>query len=308
MIEWDQVGRLSFDRIVNALLPRIYANADRVEVIDGRGGDGGRDVVVVQGDRLRIFQLKYFPEGFSTSHRKRRSQIERSFQAAMSHAPYEWTLVVPCGLTPGERDFVQRLGKGLEVRISIADRPKLDGWLAACPDVEASVTRDQFLERAVIFRQETAGLLDGQRDLAERVRNLGHVVDGLDDHWTIDFARSGNRVTRALRAKHPHAQQLSPISCELELAIGTDRHDLAAVVERSFGFGTSETVTLPPEVVDRWRLIGPPWLSETRERIEVTWQPLTHTPRSDAPVRLRFLDRKGMHVATHEGVVRHRQR
>lgn len=302
MIEWEQIGRSRFERIVNALLPRIYSGA---EVTDGRGGDGGRDAVVVQGDRVRIFQLKYFPDGFSASQRGRRSQIKRSFETAMQHGPYEWTLVVPCELTPGERDFVMNLGNSGGVRVSVVDRPRLDGWMATCPDLEASVTRDQFVEKAAILNQEKVWLLGGPGDLDERVRNLGYVVDGMDDHWTIDFARSGDDVMRRLRAKHSRAQELSPITCELQFTLGQDQHDLATAVERSFGFGTSEVISLPPEVVDRWRLVGPPWLSETREHVAVTLRPTQHTPRREAPVNLEFFDHRGKPVAAHEGVVRH---
>ena len=60
---------------------------------------GGIDVEVVTNDgRRRIFQLKYFPGGFSGGWGdSRRSQITKSFKKALEHSPDEWTLVVPCG-------------------------------------------------------------------------------------------------------------------------------------------------------------------------------------------------------------------
>lgn len=50
-IEWQHIGEECFNRIVEALLTRIYHQppASTVKVIDGRGGDGGIDVAVYVG-------------------------------------------------------------------------------------------------------------------------------------------------------------------------------------------------------------------------------------------------------------------
>ncbi|MFE9322648.1 hypothetical protein ACIHDR_23680 [Nocardia sp. NPDC052278] len=47
------------------LITRRYRHADSVIAVNGRGGDGGIDLEVRQGVRVRIFQLKYLPEAFS---------------------------------------------------------------------------------------------------------------------------------------------------------------------------------------------------------------------------------------------------
>ncbi|WND15869.1 hypothetical protein [Streptomyces violaceus] len=39
---------------------------------------------------------------------------------------------------------------------------------------------------------------------------LGRQADGLDDHWTVDFARQGKTVVHTPRAKHPRAHEVSP--------------------------------------------------------------------------------------------------
>lgn len=59
-IEWERIGQEDFDRMVETLVQRLYQDSSTVEVIDGRGGDGGRDIVVRQGSRIRIFQLNTF--------------------------------------------------------------------------------------------------------------------------------------------------------------------------------------------------------------------------------------------------------
>ncbi|MEU6346836.1 hypothetical protein ABZ883_38495 [Streptomyces sp. NPDC046977] len=177
-IEWDRIGQPVFDRIVEALVHRLYDQTAQVRAVNGRGGDGGIDIEVRSGSRLRIYQLKYYVDGFPTSIKGRRASIKRSFARAMAHHPYEWVLVVPCTLSPGERAFVEELAAGRGVETRVMDRAELDDRMAAHSDLEASFTRDPLLEAAKIYGQEKAFLMGGDRDLGERVTALGTVVDG----------------------------------------------------------------------------------------------------------------------------------
>lgn len=52
----------------------------------------------------------------------------------MDHDPFEWLLVVPRTLTPGERAFVMGLGEGRDVKVTVMDRAALDDRLAAHTD------------------------------------------------------------------------------------------------------------------------------------------------------------------------------
>ncbi|MCD9899667.1 hypothetical protein LUR56_05120 [Streptomyces sp. MT29] len=81
--EWDRISQSHFDRVVEALVHRLYSETAEVRAVNGRGGDGGRDIDVVQGGRLRIYQLKYFPDGLQG--RGRRPSIKKSFKRAMEH-------------------------------------------------------------------------------------------------------------------------------------------------------------------------------------------------------------------------------
>lgn len=107
-IEWDCIGQPAFDRLVEALLHRMFDDSGQVVVVNGRGGDGGIDVQVTGDAGLRIFQLKYHPDGFPGSLKGRRTAIKKSFRRTMAHRPVEWTLVVPCTLTVSERAFVDK--------------------------------------------------------------------------------------------------------------------------------------------------------------------------------------------------------
>ncbi|MFI7236963.1 hypothetical protein [Streptomyces cyaneofuscatus] len=51
-IEWDRIGQPGFDRIVEALVHRMYDAAASVEAVNGRGGDAGIDIKVTSGSRV----------------------------------------------------------------------------------------------------------------------------------------------------------------------------------------------------------------------------------------------------------------
>ncbi|MDX3357667.1 hypothetical protein PV703_31110 [Streptomyces sp. ME01-24h] len=301
-IEWDRIGQPEFDRVVEALVHRLYDQTARVRAVNGRGGDGGIDIEVVSGGRLRIFQLKYYPDGFpASSFKGRQTSIKKSFARAMAHTPYEWVLAVPCTLGPGEQAFVDGLAAGRGVRVRVMDRAELDDRMAAHPDLVDFFTRDQLMEKAKVFSQEKAVLLGGERDLAERVAALGAVADGLDDNWTVDFSRSGDMVVQTLRAKHPRAHKVSPITLELKGRPGGMDEDLTATLTRTLGFGLAEQVVLPAEAIASLTVNGPQWLAKTLTDVQVTWRPAGPLPGAGAPAELAFHDEAGATVASFAG-------
>lgn len=267
-IEWRHIGQERFDHAVESLIYRRFKDAGTVTVPDGRGGDGGIDVelVTTEGKR-RIFQLKYFPEGFSSgSSRSRRPQIKKSFNAAQVHEPDEWTLVVPRNLTPGERKFIESLSPGTEPPlISIIGRSVLDDWMTDDPELEEYLHRDanSTLERmARTYNQERAALLSGMSDIAARVRGLGSIVDGADPDWTVDFSRISGLEIYAIRPQHAGASARSPIGFSVEThPLGDEHAALRGHIERGFGYGTSEPIVIPCEVVKSVAFTGPGFIA-----------------------------------------------
>ncbi|MEU5709866.1 hypothetical protein [Streptomyces flaveolus] len=303
-VEWDRVGQPGFDRIVEALVHRMYDASASVEAVNGRGGDDGIDIKVTHGSRVRIFQLKYYPDGFpTTSHKGRRKSIKQSFARAMGHGPWEWVLVVPCTLTTAEREFVTSLAAGQAVRVGVWDRAKLDGLLATHADLEASFTRDQLYDAARVYGQERALLMDGVRDVSARVTALGQQVDGLDDHWTVDFARQGETVVHTLRGKHPRAHEVSPITLTLT-GSGPLTPDAAQAVRRSLGYGMPEEVVLPREAVESLTVSGPEWLSGTHRDVEVRWRPADKVSLAETAVEVVFLNGEQV-TASYPGTLTH---
>ncbi|MGW0818271.1 hypothetical protein ACWD00_34560 [Streptomyces viridiviolaceus] len=131
--------------------------------------------------------------------------------------------------------------------------------------------------------------------MSARVSALGRQADGLDEHWTVDFARQGETVVHALRAKHPRAHEVSPIKITLA-GSGPPAPDLAQAVRRSLGFGLQEEVVLPREAVESLTVSGPAWLSGVHRDVEVRWQPAETAALAETAVEVVFLD--GEHVTT----------
>jgi hypothetical protein len=262
-IDWDHLTQAQFDRIVEALIQRLYNEAGTdVVVYDGRGGDGGRDIVVRIGRRALLFQLKYFRDGFSGERRSRRRQIRESFETAVAmHSPTAWFLVIPTNPTPGEEEFVNELAASVPgLKVKIRGRSFLDERLAAHPDLLGYLERDWLREAARDYGREQSILSGGLRDLTERHRALDAVAATLDPYWRVDTSTHGGVVKHRLRAEHPRAHELSPIKITLATRLGTEHAAITAAIRRSLGFGTNESVTLPPETVHSLTMSGPAWL------------------------------------------------
>lgn len=125
-INWAHISEQDFNQLVEVLLIKMHATFPyRVDVIRGAGGDTGIDVVVwLEGRAVRIYQLKYFPEGFTGEFRKgRRPQVKDSFDTAWkNHTPSEWILVMPPDPHINERNYVAGLAEGKEVDVEIWGR------------------------------------------------------------------------------------------------------------------------------------------------------------------------------------------
>ncbi|MGW5440436.1 hypothetical protein [Nocardia asteroides] len=315
-IDWHTIGQEHFDRIVEALINHKYRGAD-VEVIalDGRGGDGGVDIEVRQDGRVIIFQLKYFPEGFSGGWKTRRTQIKRSFAKLVKTRTVdktctvdEWVLVVPRNLTPGEHAFVTGLGKTVTTPSTRPlGRKDLDDLLIEFPEVDRWAQRtvhSELRDNAVIYNRERDNLLSSD-DLPTRVAELGALVDSADPDWTFDFARHGDTVTQILRAQHPNAAQVNPVHFHVRGKFGPEHTELAAQFERRIRFGTGERLVLPPQVVTEVDITGPDHIARHFDSSQVVIDVVGAAPGVGRRMELRLSDETGKLVTSHEGVITH---
>ena len=91
-VRWEDLDSQIYEDMGSVLLSRLHPDAQR---IDGSGGDGGRDVQIVndQDDKtLYAFELKSFTGRMDPS---RRQQVSNSLKRAADLKPVGWTLVVP---------------------------------------------------------------------------------------------------------------------------------------------------------------------------------------------------------------------
>lgn len=305
-IDWDHLSQPEFDLRVEALLCRLYSGPDDdVRVYDGRGGDGGRDVVVRQGQRLRIFQLKYFRDGFGTERRAQRRQITNSFHEAMAHHPDEWILVIPTNPTPGEERFVHELGADHpNLKIRILGRAELDNWFARHVGLADYFNRDQLQEAAKIFQQEQATLAGGLADLTARNRALARIADTLDPHWAVRTVVDGDEVVHRIQAKHPHSHVVSPITLTVsDDAFDPEHTDLRPVLRRVIGFGTAERLILPPEITRNLTYTGPSWLPAPSGHLEIKAIPAELATDREVTARLTALASDGHPAVSFQGKV-----
>ena len=111
-IRWEELEPQGYEDMVSVLLSRLHPDAQR---IDGKGGDGGRDVQIVHGQDDQImdaFELKSFTGRITPS---RRTQTARSLERAATLDPARWSLVVPIDPTPDEDCWFRQLGEKIQL-------------------------------------------------------------------------------------------------------------------------------------------------------------------------------------------------
>lgn len=307
-IDWANLGQPEFDRTVEALVRHRFG--EKVRAVNGRGGDDGIDIVItLDNECLRILQLKFYPEGFSSVWGQRRAAISKSFQTAKKHCPVEWTLVVPCLCTNPEHQYVANLNGGkVPPKITIIDRDDLDAWMADAPAIDKYVQRtatSELREMARDFGQEQAALLGGVPDLVARVRNLGSLVNAVDLDWAVDFAQRDETTEVAIRPRHADAARLSPIGFTVEIDELGDQHaELERQLQRDVGYATSRGIRLPRDVVRSVRFDGPDFIAGDYPPGTVEIGSVPSGPGVGQLLQLRAMHEDAV-IASYEGRITH---
>ena len=77
-IRWEEIERQRYEDMGSVLLSRLHPDAQR---IDGKGGDGGRDVQIVHGQDDQItdaFELKSFTGRMTPSRRTQTAPLPKA--------------------------------------------------------------------------------------------------------------------------------------------------------------------------------------------------------------------------------------
>ena len=175
-IRWHDFEPQGYEDMVSALLSRLNPDAQR---IDGKGGDGGRDVQIVhkQTDKITdAFELKSFTGRMTTS---RRRQVARSLKRAAALEPRQWTLVVPIDPTPGEERWFRKLGKEYPFPTGWAGKTWLDEKVSAFPDIRRYFVEgasDEVIRLLRELREERAAVTD-VRDAVGRLTDAARASE-----------------------------------------------------------------------------------------------------------------------------------
>ena len=265
-VDWPSLGRETFERFVEALLHRKHNCHKTTWSPDDTGGDGGRDVIVEEGGKKLIYQIKYFTDGLTSKPASRKQQIKRSFASALKHAPDQWILVFPSKINDAMKDYIESLPNRDEFRdtnapdvsISFLDRPRLDSLIAANPDLINRLEREDpyLLRQAEVYNQERAVLLNGQPDLIERIGSLARLADDLNEDWGVSIAAENGHIALSPYPKHAQASASSPIAQEVTLDIPRD-NPLFKKVKEHFKFGARGDYSIPGEYVKFGKYTGP---------------------------------------------------
>ncbi|WP_062464207.1 hypothetical protein [Demequina soli] len=277
-IDWQKISNRDFDDLVEALLVREFTGAGLVaQALDGRGGDGGIDVDIRARSTdqvIHVYQLKYFPEGFSAGFAPRRRQIKKSLKTAIDEVGMPaWTLVTPRKVTGSERKAVRKMRDGARVEVRFMGPPELDGLLSKHPDIEARFALDREVEILRAVNRESAALAR-PRDLADELGHLRAKLDARSEYWGTSFAvdARGNTV-ETLYAKRSDAQEREPLTLSATLEFGEADATVREAFEVAMKFGALEEVTLPPHVVKSFDRQGPGWFAGTERNAEVRISP-----------------------------------
>ena len=186
-IQWNEFEPTGYEDMVSVLLSRLYSSAQR---IDGKGGDGGRDVQLVSvqdGEIINAFELKSFT-GRMTSSRRR--QVKRSLKRAVALGPTQWTLVVPIDPTPNEDDWFRQLGKDYGLPMEWLGKTWLDEKMSAFPDIRRYFlegAKDEVYRLLKELREEQARITD-IHDAVGRARTLRERLNEIDPHYRYEIA------------------------------------------------------------------------------------------------------------------------
>lgn len=278
-VRWDNFEPQGYEDMVSVLLSRLYPDAQR---IDGRGGDGGRDVKIVSpldGHVIDEFELKSFTGRMNST---RRRQVERSLHTVAASVPPRWTLVVPIDPTPSELNWFDRLRAGYPFPIRWNGKTWLDEKMSEFPDIHRYFVDGAEAEvlRLLLELNKEEAIVPDVPSAAGRLRRLAVRLNEIDPYYRYELAtgpeaveyRPPNVVLSVgcedvrvdVYPKFLGAVQQRPVSFSVTVAVEPD--DL--VLQNSLDFGLEATI--PSHRVSSVTVDAPGGLGGTFTEAELT--------------------------------------
>ncbi len=235
-VPWEHLPEPQYAELVSRLLVRLFP---RAEVIDGSGGDGGRDVQVRHANRLSIYELKSFT-GRLGRKPDRRKQVEKSLAQAAKLNPRAWYLVVPINPNPPELEWFDKLKKKYRFIREWHGRTWLNTQLDAHPDIVRGVLRtinDELLDAIREHRAERDTLSGGIPDLVSRVEALSRRAEEMSPDYLVEAATVNGGTAVTVRARPGAQPPPITITGEFRFPATPEGHETRQLVEDAFAYG-----------------------------------------------------------------------
>ena len=252
-MRWEDLEPQKYENMVSVLLSRLHPDSQR---IDGKGGDGGRDVQIVHtgdGSIADAFELKSFT-GWTDS--RRRPQVKRSLDRAAALGLTRWTLVVPIDPTPDELKWFHKLGMDYCFPLEWRGRTWLDEKMARFPDIRryyVEGVKDEVYQLLLKPGEEQARVTSVP-DVVKRLGPLRGQLNEIDPHYIYELAAGTEATNRwpsdvvfSVRLgdvrvdaypKYPGAGRDRPVSISAVVAFGPEDQ---AILE-PLGYGLEATI------------------------------------------------------------------
>ena len=302
---WQTCGQPKFDEAVEMLLvARHQADPSQgvATAIDGRGGDEGIDVDVVRPDETVsvIYQLKYFPEGFSGGYAKvRRAQIRKSFTAAMAHNPERWVLVLPRNPTTKERKWVRSLIGKRKLQVAFIGSTQLNILLSTFPQIHKVLTVGP-LKEALRYAGAEGLVLDTSAAIDEAATSLGERANMHSAFWSTTVTTGpGGVVGKEFTPLRPDAYEKEPIGLAPTLRDTPEGHEARAALSELRSYG-GPSIEIGPDALEAVKITGPEFVAADFAG-DVTVKLGPRNLSKPVPCELRILTETGATVRSFRG-------
>lgn len=298
-IPWAELGSEKYEKMVAVLLSRLNPKCQR---IDGSGGDGGRDVQIVDdqsGEITHVFQLKSVT-GRMDSVRKR--QVKRSLDRVAALKLVRWTLIVPIDPTPDELEWFRELGNGVSFPIRWCGLTWLDAKMSSYQEIPRYYLEGTDNEIVRLLRElnKEQAILADVPDAVDRLGKLHERLNEIDPHYryelstgpeaaevrppNVALAVSFGQSRVDVYEKYAGAIKDKPIAIDAKLLVGSGHEEVQHALD--YGLG----VTIPAHLIGSVTVDAPSGLGGTFHGMEIELQSTGRTPKETVTLALDVLD------------------